>query len=61
MAKVMRIIHKEETKEFKNSEVCTAIEYPMGDKDINGAVVEIVGRYPIKDSGKKLKRKTCLQ
>ena len=44
----MKIIRKEETKKFKNSEVCTAIEYPMEDKDINGAVVEIAGRYPDK-------------
>ena len=44
----MKITRKEETKKFKNSEVCTATEYPMGDKDINGAVVEITGRYPDK-------------
>lgn len=46
----MKIVHKNQTKEFKNSELCTAIEYPLGDKDINGAVVELNGRYP--DKGK---------
>jgi mannose-6-phosphate isomerase-like protein (cupin superfamily) len=44
----MKIIHKNETKIFKNSEVCTAVEYPMDDKDINGAVIELSGRYPVK-------------
>jgi mannose-6-phosphate isomerase-like protein (cupin superfamily) len=42
----MKFISKNQTKEFKNSEVCKAIEYPMGDKDINGAVIELSGRYP---------------
>jgi len=44
----MKIIHKNQTEKFKNSENCTAIEYPMGDKDINGAIVELTGRYPDK-------------
>jgi mannose-6-phosphate isomerase-like protein (cupin superfamily) len=51
----MKIIHKNQTKEFKNSEVCLAIEYPMGDEDINGAVVKITGRYP--DKGRVLNLK----
>lgn len=42
----MKIIHKDQTKKFKNSELCTAIEYPLEDKDINGAVIELTGRYP---------------
>ena len=44
----MKFISKNQTKIFKNSENCTAIEYPAGDKDINGAVIELTGRYPIK-------------
>jgi mannose-6-phosphate isomerase-like protein (cupin superfamily) len=44
----MKIVYKNQTQSFKNSEVCTAIEYPMGDKDINGAVIELSGRYPDK-------------
>ncbi len=46
----MKIIRKNQTKVFKNSDVCTAIEYPLGDKDINGAIIELNGRYP--DSGR---------
>ncbi|MCK5084230.1 MAG: cupin domain-containing protein [Candidatus Pacebacteria bacterium] len=42
----MKIIHKDQTKVYKNSDACTAIEYPLGDKDINGAVIELDGRYP---------------
>lgn len=42
----MKIIYKNQTKIFKNGEACTAIEYPLGDKDINGAVIELNGRYP---------------
>ena len=46
----MKIIHKNQTEVFKNSDVCTAIEYPLNDKDINGAVIKLNGRYP--DSGR---------
>lgn len=46
----MKVIERNQTKEFRNSEVCTAIEYPLGDKDINGAVIKLNGRYP--DNGK---------
>ena len=53
----MKIIHKNQTKIFKNSEACTAIEYPMEDKDINGAVIEITGRYPAKGRTVNLKCK----
>ncbi|MDO8663406.1 MAG: cupin domain-containing protein [Candidatus Wildermuthbacteria bacterium] len=42
----MKVVYKNQTKEFKNSDKCTAIEYPLGDKDINGAVIELTGRYP---------------
>ena len=42
----MKIIHKSQTKTFKNSENCVATEYPLGEKDINGALVELTGRYP---------------
>lgn len=44
----MKVIHKNQTKVFKNSKVCTAIEYPLGDNDINGAIIELNGRYPDK-------------
>lgn len=51
----MKIIHRNQTKIFKNSDVCTAIEYPLGDKDINGAVIELRGRYP--DKGRTVNEK----
>jgi mannose-6-phosphate isomerase-like protein (cupin superfamily) len=51
----MKIVHKNETKIFKNSEVCTATEYPIDDKDINGAVIELSGRYP--DKGRTMNEK----
>lgn len=44
----MKIIHKDQTKVFKNNDVCIATEYPLGDKDINVAYVEVSGRYPEK-------------
>lgn len=44
----MKIIHKNQTKIFKVSNSCTANEYPLEDKDINGAVIKINGRYPEK-------------
>lgn len=53
----MKTIHKNQTKIFKNSEACTAIEYPLGDKDINGAVIELNGRYPTKGRVVNLKCK----
>ena len=53
----MKIIHKNQTETLKNSDTCTAIEYPLGDKDINGAVVELKGRYPDKGRVVNLKCK----
>jgi mannose-6-phosphate isomerase-like protein (cupin superfamily) len=42
----MKIIRQNQTKEFKNGMNCIAIEYPSDDKDINGAVIKLTGRYP---------------
>lgn len=53
----MKFLSKNQTKIFKNSEACTAIEYPLGDKDINGAVIELNGRYPEKGRVVNLKCK----
>lgn len=44
----MKIIKKDQAEVHKNSNACVAIEYPLGDKDINGAVIELNGRYPDK-------------
>lgn len=35
-----------QAKELKNSDSCIALEYPLGDKDINAAVIKLNGRYP---------------
>ena len=42
----MKIIHQADAQEFKNSDNCIAYEYPLGDKDINGALIKLNGRYP---------------
>jgi mannose-6-phosphate isomerase-like protein (cupin superfamily) len=46
----MKFIKNTDSIEHKNSDECIAFEYPLNDKDINVAFVEINGRYP--DSGK---------
>lgn len=53
----MKVIRKDQTEKLKNSDVCTAIEYPLGDKDINGAMIELKGRYPDKGRVVNLKCK----
>ncbi len=42
----MKIVHVNETKELKNSDVCIAHEYSIDDPDINIATIIITGRYP---------------
>jgi mannose-6-phosphate isomerase-like protein (cupin superfamily) len=42
----MKVAKASQAQEFKNSPACTAIEYPLGDNDINGAVIKLNGRYP---------------
>jgi mannose-6-phosphate isomerase-like protein (cupin superfamily) len=44
----MKLIKKEETEKYTNSDTCIATEYPMNDKDINIAIIDITGRYPTK-------------
>ena len=46
----MKFVQKSQRQAFKNSDACTAYEYPFEDRDINGAVIELDGRYP--DSGR---------
>jgi len=53
----MKIIHKNQSEKRKNSENCVAIEYPLGDKDINGTVIELTGREPDKGRMVNLKCK----
>lgn len=42
----MNFLPKNKVQTHKNSERCIAHEYHLGDVDINGAVVELFGRYP---------------
>lgn len=44
----MKVVHKNQTNEFKNSETCFGLQYEIGDKDIDGAIVNVCGRYPEK-------------
>ncbi len=53
----MKIIHKNQTKEFKHNDNCVATEYPLGDKEIDGAIIELTGRYPDKGRVVNLKCK----
>lgn len=50
----MKIIHKNQTNLFKNSSTCNAIEYPLEDKDVNGTIIELNGRFPEKGSAMNL-------
>src|SRR5687768_4211182 len=43
----MEIVIKKQSIQHKNSDTCIAHEYPSNEKDINGAVVEVKGRYPL--------------
>jgi len=42
----MKIIKKHQAHKFKNNDKCIALEYPLESNDINGAVIELTGRYP---------------
>lgn len=43
---VMEFIAKNQRVVHKNSDTCIAQEYPSRQADINGAVIELTGRYP---------------
>jgi len=44
----MKIIRKNQIARFEHGPSCTANEYPVDDKDINIAIIELNGRYPQK-------------
>lgn len=44
----MKLIHPNQAQEFILNDGCRAYEYPLGDKDINGAIIKLDGRYPQK-------------
>ena len=39
-------VKRSEAKVSKVTDACFAVEYPLMDKPIHGAVIEISGRYP---------------
>lgn len=46
----MKTVRKNQVVRFDNSDTCVAKEYPLGDADMNGAVIELSGRYPERGS-----------
>jgi mannose-6-phosphate isomerase-like protein (cupin superfamily) len=42
----MKISLKHQANTRANSNVCSVTEYPMGDGDIDFAIVKVTGRYP---------------
>jgi len=42
----MEIISKNKTRKNKNATNCYSLEYPSKNKDINGAIVKLNGKYP---------------
>lgn len=42
----MKISYRNQTVERKNSDVCVVTEYPIIDKDLDFAIVNVSGRYP---------------
>lgn len=54
----MTHIPSQDAEEVKNSNDCTAYEYPVTDHDVGAAVVEITNRYP--DSGSVVNKESKL-
>jgi mannose-6-phosphate isomerase-like protein (cupin superfamily) len=42
----MKLIKRDEAHRINNSETCQVVEYPFDEKDINGSVINVNGRYP---------------
>ena len=42
----MKLVAKKDANTIDNSETCTVLEYPINEKDINGSVISVKGRYP---------------
>ena len=53
----MKIIHSNKADRFKNSKSCFGKNYFLADKDIDGSVIEVGGRYPDKGRVVNLKCK----
>jgi len=44
----MKFVAKEKRSKYQNSKNCIAYEYPLEDIDINCALINLNGRYPVK-------------
>jgi len=42
----MKILYRNQAREYSNSPNCSGFEFNLGVKDIDGAVVSVAGRYP---------------
>lgn len=42
----MKIVKRSQATEINNSDTCQVVEYPFDEKDINGSVISVKGRYP---------------
>jgi mannose-6-phosphate isomerase-like protein (cupin superfamily) len=42
----MKVTYKNQTSKFKNNEACLVTSYPFGNKDIDGCIIKLDGRYP---------------
>lgn len=51
----MKFIKNTDSVKYNNSDKCIAYEYPLGDNNLNVALVEVNGRYP--EAGKVLNEK----
>jgi mannose-6-phosphate isomerase-like protein (cupin superfamily) len=44
----VKVIKRNQAKEYQNSDNCGGFEFDLGDKNLDGAVVKVTGRYPEK-------------
>jgi mannose-6-phosphate isomerase-like protein (cupin superfamily) len=42
----MEVVREAETQKFQNSKFCSAFEYKMEENEVNGALIQLNGRYP---------------
>ena len=42
----MKVIPRNQAREYSNGPHCSGFEFDLGVKDIDGAVVTVTGRYP---------------
>jgi mannose-6-phosphate isomerase-like protein (cupin superfamily) len=42
----MKVIKRDQAKDYSNSPTCNGFEFNLDDKNLDGAVVRVTGRYP---------------